>query len=151
MISGLTNSIDEALTAVGEEFGKVLGSAAFSNEKDLAPCAAFLRERELTLNDRALSREHKLLNHAAITAAQHDRHETVVHVTGPSTPRPVSRMETVLTITSVAGCRLLRCSWVPGGRPPGDRVAARRGLSLVWLLGFMNTKNSNTQFLFGRS
>ena len=105
MINDLTNPTDEALTACGEEFGKVLDPVAFLNEKDPALCAAFLRLHELTLNDGALSKKHKFLIHAAITAAQHDREATAMHVTGAlhAGASEQELLETGLAIIPVAG------------------------------------------------
>jgi len=105
MINDLTDPTDEALAAFGEEFGKVLDPVAFLNEKDPALCAAFLRLHELTLNDGALSKKHKFLIHAAITAAQHDREATVMHVTGAlhAGASEQELLETAFTIIPVAG------------------------------------------------
>jgi alkylhydroperoxidase/carboxymuconolactone decarboxylase family protein YurZ len=100
-----TNGIDESLEAFGQEFGKVLDPVAFLNEKDPELCAAFLRLHELTLNDGALSKKHKFLIHAAITAAQHDREATVMHVTGAlhAGAGEQDLLETAYTIIPVAG------------------------------------------------
>jgi len=105
MINDLTNPTDEALTAFGEEFGKVLDPVAFLSEKDPVLCAAFLRLHELTLNDGALSKKHKFLVHAAITAAQHDREATAMHVTGAlhAGASEQELLETASTIIPVAG------------------------------------------------
>ena len=96
---------DEALTAFGEEFGKVLDPVAFLNEKNPALCTAFLRLHELTLNDGAVSKKHKFLIHAAITAAQHDRDATVMHITGAlhAAASEQELLETAFTIIPVAG------------------------------------------------
>ncbi len=99
------NEIDESLTAFGEEFGKVLDPVAFLNEKNPDLCAAFLRLHELTLNEGALSKKHKFLMHAAITAAQHDREATVMHITGAlhAGASQQELLETAFTIIPVAG------------------------------------------------
>jgi alkylhydroperoxidase/carboxymuconolactone decarboxylase family protein YurZ len=76
------DEIGESLAAFGEEFGKVLDPVAFLSEKNPELCAAFLRLHELTLNEGAVSKKHKFLIHAAITAAQHDREATTMHITG---------------------------------------------------------------------
>ena len=97
--------IGESLTAFGEEFGKVLDPVTFLNEKDPELCAAFLRLHELTLNEGALSKKHKFLMHAAITAAQHDREATIMHING-ALHAGVSQqelLETAFTIIPVAG------------------------------------------------
>ena len=85
--NSIAHQPDEALTAFGEEFGKVLDPVAFLNEKNPALCTAFLRLHELTLNDGAVSKKHKFLIHAAITAAQHDREATVMHIHRRATRR----------------------------------------------------------------
>lgn len=96
---------DEALTAFGEEFGKVLDPVAFLSEKNPELCVAFLRLHELTLNDGAVSKKHKFLIHAAITAAQHDREATVMHIIGALHAGAVEQelLETAFTIIPVAG------------------------------------------------
>ncbi|MCR4438713.1 MAG: hypothetical protein QHJ34_12070 [bacterium] len=98
MKSETPNEIGESLTAFAEEFGKVLDPVAFLQERNPALCAAFLRLHELTLNDGAVSKKHKFLIHAAITAAQHDREATVMHITGAQ-----ELLETAFTIIPVAG------------------------------------------------
>jgi alkylhydroperoxidase/carboxymuconolactone decarboxylase family protein YurZ len=97
--------IGERLAAFGQEFGKVLDSVAFLNEKNPELCTAFLRLHELTLNDGALSKKHKFLIHAAITAAQHDREATVMHITGAlhAGASEQELLETAFTIIPVAG------------------------------------------------
>jgi alkylhydroperoxidase/carboxymuconolactone decarboxylase family protein YurZ len=97
--------IGESLTAFGQEFGKVLDPVAFLNEKDPELCTAFLRLHELTLNEGTLSKKHKFLIHAAITAAQHDREATVMHITGAlhAGASEQELLETAFTIIPVAG------------------------------------------------
>jgi len=97
--------LNDALTAFEEEFGNVLDPVAFLNEKDPVLCAAFLRLHELTLNDGAISKKHKFLMHAAITATQHDREATVMHVTGAvhAGAGEQELLETAFTIIPVAG------------------------------------------------
>lgn len=91
--------------AFGREFGKVLDPVAFLNEKNPDLCAAFLRLHELTLNEGAVSKKHKFLIHAAITAAQHDREATAMHVTGAihAGASEQELLETAFTIIPVAG------------------------------------------------
>jgi len=99
------NEIGESLAAFGEEFGKVLDPVAFLQEQNPALCAAFLRLHELTLNEGALSKKHKFLIHAAITAAQHDREATLMHITGAlhAGASQQELLETAFTIIPVAG------------------------------------------------
>jgi alkylhydroperoxidase/carboxymuconolactone decarboxylase family protein YurZ len=103
--NAMTDRTDEALTAFGQEFGKVLDPVAFLNEKDPELCAAFLRLHELTLNEGAVSKKHKFLIHAAITAAQHDREATAMHITGAlhAGASEQELLETAFTIIPVAG------------------------------------------------
>ena len=100
-----TNQTAESLAAFGQEFGKVLDPVAFLNEKNPELCAAFLRLHELTLNEGAVSKKHKFLIHAAITAAQHDREATVMHITGAlhAGASEQELLETAFTIIPVAG------------------------------------------------
>jgi alkylhydroperoxidase/carboxymuconolactone decarboxylase family protein YurZ len=101
----IKNQKSESLTAFSKEFGKVLDPVAFLNEKDPALCAAFLKLHELTLNDGAVSKKHKFLIHAAITAAQHDREATVMHITGALKAKADEQelLETAFTLIPVAG------------------------------------------------
>jgi alkylhydroperoxidase/carboxymuconolactone decarboxylase family protein YurZ len=101
----IANQISKSLTAFSQEFGKVLEPVAFLKEKDPALCAAFLKLHELTLNDGVLSKKHKFLIHAAITAAQHDREATVMHITGALEAGANERelLETAFTLIPVAG------------------------------------------------
>ena len=103
--NSIAHQPDEALTAFGEEFGKVLDPVAFLNEKNPTLCTAFLRLHELTLNDGAVSKKHKFLIHAAITAAQHDREATVMHIAGAlhAGASEQELLETGFTIIPVAG------------------------------------------------
>lgn len=101
----IPSEIGESLATFGQEFGQVLDPVAFLNEKNPEMCAAFLRLHELTLNEGAVSKKLKFLIHAAITAAQHDREATAMHVTG-ALHAGVSEqelMETAFTIIPVAG------------------------------------------------
>jgi alkylhydroperoxidase/carboxymuconolactone decarboxylase family protein YurZ len=97
--------LNESLVTFSQEFGKVLEPVAFLKEKDPALCAAFLKLHELTLNDGVLSKKHKFLIHAAITAAQHDREATVMHITGALEAGANERelLETAFTLIPVAG------------------------------------------------
>jgi len=101
----IKNQLGKSLTAFSEEFGKVLDPVAFLKEKDPALCAAFLKLHELTLNDGAVSKKHKFLIHAAITAAQHDREATVMHITGAlkAGANEQELLETAFTLIPVAG------------------------------------------------
>jgi len=100
-----TNQTAESLAAFGQEFGKVLDPVAFLNEKNPELCAAFLRLHELTLNEGAVSKKHKFFIHAAITAAQHDREATAMHITGAlhAGASEQELLETAFTIIPVAG------------------------------------------------
>jgi alkylhydroperoxidase/carboxymuconolactone decarboxylase family protein YurZ len=101
----IKNQVSKSLEAFSQEFGKVLDPVAFLNEKNPALCAAFLNLHELTLNDGVLSKKHKFLIHAAITAAQHDREATVMHITGALKAGASEQelLETALTLIPVAG------------------------------------------------
>mgnify|MGYP005864348291 CR=1 FL=1 len=96
---------NDKLTAFGQEFGKVLDPVAFLNEKNPELCAAFLQLHELTLNEGVVSKKHKFLIHAAITAAQHDREATVMHISGAlhAGASEQELLETAFTIIPVAG------------------------------------------------
>lgn len=96
---------NDKLTAFGQEFGKVLDPVAFLNEKDPELCAAFLQLHELTLNEGVVSKKHKFLIHAAITAAQHDREATAMHISGAlhAGGSQQELLETAFTIIPVAG------------------------------------------------
>ncbi|MGQ9494185.1 MAG: carboxymuconolactone decarboxylase family protein [Anaerolineae bacterium] len=99
------DEINESLNAFGQEFGKVLDPVAFLNQRSPELCAAFLRLHELTLNEGVVSKKHKFLIHAAITAAQHDPEATVMHITGAlhSGASEEELLETGFTIIPVAG------------------------------------------------
>lgn len=101
----MTDQTEKALMAFGQEFGKVLDPVAFLNEKNPELCAAFLQLHELTLNEGVVSKKHKFLIHAAITAAQHDREATVMHITGALHAGASGQelLETAFTIIPVAG------------------------------------------------
>jgi alkylhydroperoxidase/carboxymuconolactone decarboxylase family protein YurZ len=102
---GVTDPIHESLMAFGQEFGKVLDPVAFLNEKHPELCAAFLQLHELTLNEGAVSKKHKFLIHAAVTAAQHDREATAMHITGAlhAGAGEQELLETAFTVIPVAG------------------------------------------------
>jgi len=143
MINDLTNSTDEALTAFGEESGKVL---------DPVLCAAFQRLHELTLNDGALSKKHEFSIHAAITAAQHDREATVMHVTGAlhAGASEQELLETALTIIPMAGMPAIAVFLGAWRQAPRRQFSSQTPVAPM-ALGFMNSKNPNTPILFGRS
>ncbi len=88
-----------------KEFGKILDPVAFLNEKNPELCSAFLKLHELTLNDGAVSKKHKFLIHAAITAAQHDIGATAMHIIGAIKAGASEQelLETAFTIIPVAG------------------------------------------------
>jgi len=99
------DQVSKSLAAFGQEFGKVLDPVAFLNERNPELCGAFLNVHELTLNDGVLSQKHKFLIHAAITAAQHDREATVMHLTGAMKAGASEQelLETAFTLIPVAG------------------------------------------------
>ena len=101
----MDDHLKSSLTTFAEEFGKVLDPVAFLQSQDPELCAAFLRLHELTLNDGAVSKKHKFLIHAAITAAQHDREATVMHISGAIHAGATEQelLETAFTIIPVAG------------------------------------------------
>ena len=101
----IKNQLSKSLTTFSEEFGKVLDPVAFLNEKAPALCAAFLKLHELTLDNGAVSKKHKFLIHAAITAAQHDREATAMHITGAVKAGATEQelLETAFTLIPVAG------------------------------------------------
>ncbi|MEN3203196.1 MAG: carboxymuconolactone decarboxylase family protein, partial [Atribacterota bacterium] len=75
------------------------------NEKNPELCSAFLKLHELTLNEGVISKKHKFLIHAAITAAQHDREATAMHLTGALKAGASDKelLETAFTLIPVAG------------------------------------------------
>jgi alkylhydroperoxidase/carboxymuconolactone decarboxylase family protein YurZ len=99
------NEIEKSLTAFGQEFGKVLDPVAFLNKKNPELCAAFLKLHELTLNEGKVSKKHKFLIHAAITASQHDPEATAMHLMGAIKAGATDEelLETAFTIIPVAG------------------------------------------------
>lgn len=105
VIEGNSNENVENLAAFGQEFGKVLDPIAFLNEKNPELCATFLRLHNLTLDNGAISKKSKFLIHAAITASQHDREATVMHITGALHAGASGQelLETAFTIIPVAG------------------------------------------------
>ena len=100
-----SNKTSKSLTDFGQEFGKVLDPVAFLNDQNPELCAAFLRLHELTLNEGTLSKKFKFLMHAAITASQHDREATVMHITGAlhAGASDQELLETASTIIPVSG------------------------------------------------
>jgi alkylhydroperoxidase/carboxymuconolactone decarboxylase family protein YurZ len=100
-----SDELDKSLADFSQEFGKVLDPVAFLNEKNPELCAAFLNVHELTLNDGAVSKKHKFLIHASVTAAQHDREATVMHLTGAIKAGAGEQelLETAFTLIPVAG------------------------------------------------
>ncbi len=100
-----TEELAKSLTEFAGEFGKLLDPVAFLQETNPALCTAFLRLHELTLNDGAISKKHKFLIHAAITAALHDREATLMHITGAlhAGAGIHELLETAVTIIPVAG------------------------------------------------
>jgi alkylhydroperoxidase/carboxymuconolactone decarboxylase family protein YurZ len=100
-----TGQLSKSLTAFSQEFGKVLEPVAFLRKNDPELCAAFLKLHELTLNDGVLPKKYKFLIHAAITAAQHDRETTTMHITGALKAGANERelLETAFTLIPVAG------------------------------------------------
>ena len=101
----IKNIANESLDSFRKEFGKVLDPVAFINEKNPELCTAFLKLHELTLNEGVVSKKHKFLIHAAITAAQHDREATVMHITGALKAGASEQelLETAFTMIPVAG------------------------------------------------
>ncbi len=100
----IKNQLGKSLTAFSEEFGKVLDPVAFLRQKNPELCAAFLKMHELTLNEGAVSKKHKFLIHAAITASQHDRETTAMHIIGAMKAGASEEelLETALTLIPVA-------------------------------------------------
>jgi alkylhydroperoxidase/carboxymuconolactone decarboxylase family protein YurZ len=101
----IKNQLGKGLMAFSEEFGKVLDPVTFLKEKNPELCAAFLKLHELTLNDGAVSKKHKFLIHAAITASQHDRETTAMHIIGAMKAGASEEelLETAFTLIPVAG------------------------------------------------
>ncbi len=99
------NKLLKSLRSFSEEFGKVLDPVAFLKEKNPELCAAFLELHELTLNEGAVSKKHKFLIHAAVTASQHDRETTAMHLIGAikAGAREDELLETAFTLIPVAG------------------------------------------------
>lgn len=99
------NQLAKSLLAFSEEFGKVLDPVAFLKEKNPELCAAFLKLHELTLAEGAVSKKHKFLIHAAITASQHDRETTAMHIIGARKAGASEEelLETAFTLIPVAG------------------------------------------------
>jgi alkylhydroperoxidase/carboxymuconolactone decarboxylase family protein YurZ len=94
-----------ALGAFAEEFGEVLDPVAFLDQNQADLSATFLKLHELTLSDGAISKKHKFLMHAAITAAQHDREATTMHLIGARKAGATKQelLETAYTLIPVAG------------------------------------------------
>lgn len=101
----VNNQLRESLKHFSREFGKVLDPVAFLNKKSPSLCTAFLKLHELTLNDGAVSKKHKFLIHAAITASQHDRETTAMHIIGAMKAGASEEelLETAFTLIPVAG------------------------------------------------
>jgi len=99
------NPVNESLESFRQEFGKVLDPVAFINEKNPELCSAFLKLHELTLNEGVVSKKHKFLMHAAITAALHDESATTMHISGAvrAGASKEELLETAFTIIPVAG------------------------------------------------
>lgn len=100
-----TETENPALAAFAEEFGKVLDPVAFLEQNQPDLCATFLNLHELTLSDGAISKKHKFLMHASITAAQHDREATTMHLIGALRAGATKQelLETAYTLIPVAG------------------------------------------------
>jgi alkylhydroperoxidase/carboxymuconolactone decarboxylase family protein YurZ len=100
-----SSDLQRSLKDFSKEFGKVLDPVAFLNEKDSTLCASFLRLHELTLSDGLISKKHKFFIHAAITAAQHDREATMMHITGAIRAGATEEelLEVAYTLIPVAG------------------------------------------------
>jgi len=103
--------LDKSLKDFGEEFGQVLDPVAFLKETNPELCASFLKVHELTVNDGTISKKYKFLMHAAITAAQHDRETTAMHLTGAIKAGASEQelLETAFTIIPVAGMPSFAC------------------------------------------
>jgi len=99
------SNYEKSLKDFSQEFGKVLDPVAFLNEKNSALCASFLRLHELTLSDGLISKRHKFFIHAAITAVQHDREATMMHITGAIKAGATEEelLEVAYTLIPVAG------------------------------------------------
>jgi len=99
------NPDTERLEAFREEFGKVLDPVAFLNEINPDLCSAFLRLHELTLNEGVITKKHKFLIHAAVTAALHDESATTMHISGAvrAGASKEELLETAFTIIPIAG------------------------------------------------
>jgi len=104
-------TLSSSLETFAQEFGRVLDPVAFIKEKDEDLCATFLRLHELTVGEGVISRKHKLLTHAAITAALHDVEATVMHITGAMRAGASEQelLETAFTIIPVAGMPAFAC------------------------------------------
>jgi alkylhydroperoxidase/carboxymuconolactone decarboxylase family protein YurZ len=96
---------EKSLAEFGHEFGRILEPVAFLKDNDPGLCDAFLRLHELTLSDGVLSKKHKFLIHAAVTAAQHDREATAMHIIGAMRAGANERelLEAAFTLIPVAG------------------------------------------------
>jgi alkylhydroperoxidase/carboxymuconolactone decarboxylase family protein YurZ len=101
----IDRKLQESLMTFSQEFGRVLDPVAFLREKNPELCAAFLKLHELTLNEGAVSKKHKFLIHAAITASQHDRETTAMHILGAMKAGASEEelLETAFTLIPVAG------------------------------------------------
>jgi alkylhydroperoxidase/carboxymuconolactone decarboxylase family protein YurZ len=93
------------LKRFGEEFGKILEPVEFLKEKNPDLCSAFLELHELTLNEGELSKKHKFLIHAAVTASQHNLEATYMHILGAVNAGASEHelLETSFTLIPVSG------------------------------------------------
>jgi len=93
------------LKRFGEEFGKILEPVEFLKEKNPDLCSAFLELHELTLNEGKLSKKHKFLIHAAVTASQHNLEATYMHILGAVNAGASEQelLETSFTLIPVSG------------------------------------------------
>lgn len=101
----MAEAMEHRLAEFAQEFGKLLDPVAFLRDSHPALCTAFLQLHELTVNDGAVSKKHKFLIHAAVTAALHDREATEMHITGAIHTGAGFQelLETAYTIIPVAG------------------------------------------------
>jgi alkylhydroperoxidase/carboxymuconolactone decarboxylase family protein YurZ len=97
--------LGKGLAEFGHEFGRILEPVAFLRDNDPELCDAFLKLHELTLSDGVLSKKHKFLIHAAVTAAQRDREATAMHIIGAMRAGADERelLEVAFTLIPVAG------------------------------------------------
>ncbi|MDZ7376930.1 MAG: carboxymuconolactone decarboxylase family protein [candidate division KSB1 bacterium] len=98
-------TLEDRLDSFKKEFGKILEPVAFLRDRDKALTDAFLTLHEIALGDGAISRKHKLLMHAAITASMHDVDATAMHLTGALKAGATEQeiYETAIAVIPVAG------------------------------------------------